>query len=71
MLVSELALMLKKVAFAELAIALPIIVFPVPGGPNRRIPRGGALIPVKMSGLSMGHTIISFINFFAKSNPAI
>jgi hypothetical protein len=30
LLVSELAEMLKKVAFASLAIALPIIVFPVP-----------------------------------------
>lgn len=55
---SELALMLKKVAEASLAIAFPIIVFPVPGGPNNRIARGGALNPVKISGLNMGHTII-------------
>jgi hypothetical protein len=58
LLVSELALILKKVAEASLAIALPIIVFPVPGGPNKRIALGGARIPVKISGLSIGQTII-------------
>lgn len=63
--------MLKKVAFAELAIALPIIVFPVPGGPNNRIPLGGALMPVKISGRSIGQTIISLINFLANYKPAI
>jgi hypothetical protein len=63
--------MLKKVADAELAIALPIIVFPVPGGPNNKMPLGGDLIPVKISGRSMGQTIISLINFLANSNPAI
>jgi hypothetical protein len=63
--------MLKNVAFAELAIALPIIVLPVPGGPNSKIPLGGALIPVKMSGLNIGQTIISLISFLAKSKPAI
>jgi hypothetical protein len=58
LLLSELALILKKVADASLAIALPIIVFPVPGGPNSKIPLGGALSPLKISGLSMGQTII-------------
>jgi hypothetical protein len=51
--------MLKKVAEASLAIAFPIIVLPVPGGPNSKIALGGALMPVKISGLSIGHTIIS------------
>jgi len=57
--VRELALMLKKVAAAWLAMALPIIVLPVPGGPNSKMALGGALRPVNMSGLSIGHTIIS------------
>lgn len=59
LLVKELALMLKKVADASLAIALPIIVLPVPGGPNNKIPLGGALNPVNKSGRSIGQTIIS------------
>jgi hypothetical protein len=69
--VRELALMLKKVAEASLAIAFPIMVFPVPGGPNKRIARGGARMPVKMSGLSMGQTIISWMIFLANPKPAI
>jgi len=52
-------------------MALPIIVFPVPGGPKSKIPLGGALIPVKISGRSIGQTIISLISFLAKSSPAI
>lgn len=38
LLVKELADILKKVALAWLAIALPIIVLPVPGGPNNSKP---------------------------------
>lgn len=71
LLVIELALMLKNVAWASLAMARPIIVFPVPGGPNNSIPLGGALRPVKISGLSIGHTIISWMIFLANPNPAI
>jgi hypothetical protein len=71
LLVKVLALTLKNVALAELAMALPIIVLPVPGGPNSKIPLGGALNPVKISGLNIGHTIISLIKLFANSNPAI
>lgn len=71
LLVIELALILKNVAWASLAIALPIIVLPVPGGPKRSIPFGGARSPVKMSGLSIGQTIISCIIFLANPNPAI
>ena len=59
LLVKELALMLKKVDLDSLAIALPIKVFPVPGGPKSKTPLGGALRPTNMSGLSIGHTIIS------------
>lgn len=63
--------MLKKVAWAELAMALPIMVLPVPGGPNNSIPLGGALMPVNMSGLNIGQTIISLMSFFANYKPAI
>ena len=50
---------------------IPISVFPVPGGPNKRIPLGGERSPVNISGLSNGKTTISFTVFFTKSNPAI
>ena len=43
----------------------------VPGGPKRRTPFGGPLSPVKMSGLSIGHTTISLIVFLANSSPDI
>ena len=58
LLVREEADIEKNVAFASLAIALPIIVFPVPGGPKNKIDLGGDLSPVNISGLSIGHTII-------------
>ena len=45
LLVREDALMLKKVALMLLAMALPIRVLPVPGGPNRSSPFAGALAP--------------------------
>ena len=45
LLVREEAEMLKKVALMLLAIALPISVLPVPGGPNSSSPLGGALAP--------------------------
>ena len=48
LLVSEDALMLKKVAWILLAMALPIRVLPVPGGPNRSSPLAGALAPCKL-----------------------
>ena len=38
----------KKKAPVSLATALAIRVFPVPGGPNRRIPLGG-LIPIALN----------------------
>ena len=38
---------------------LPISVFPVPGGPNRRMPFGGDLRPQNMSGLNKGNTTTS------------
>lgn len=70
----------KKIIFET----LPIIVFPVPGGPNSKTPLGGARMPVKTSldqklankkeinvtyGLLKGKTTISLNAFFAPSNP--
>jgi hypothetical protein len=57
--VKLLADRLKNTALLYEAIALPIKVLPVPGGPNRRSPLGGALRPVNISGRSIGHTIAS------------
>lgn len=50
----ELALMLKKVELHSVATALANIVFPFPGGPYKRIPFYGDLIPVKTSGRNAG-----------------
>ena len=69
--VRVLAEILIKVDLHSAAIALPSKVFPVPGGPKNITPLGGALIPLKMSGLYIGHMITSFIVFLANSNPAI
>jgi len=46
-----LELIQKKVESSYEAIALAIIVFPVPGGPKRRMPLEGFLRPQKRSGL--------------------
>ena len=46
-------------------------VFPVPGGPNRRIPLGGALIPVKTSGNCEGRITASRNIALALASPAI
>jgi len=69
--VRELAEILKNVAYASLAIAFPIIVLPVPGGPNSSRPFGGARIPLKISGRSKGHIIASVTAFLANSSPAM
>ena len=47
--VRDPALMLKKVALMLLAMALPIRVLPVPGGPKSSRPFGGALAPWHVS----------------------
>lgn len=57
--VKEEAEIEKKVDLDSEAIAFPIIVFPVPGGPKSKSPLGGALSPVKISGRNKGHTIAS------------
>lgn len=52
----------KKNAPVSLATALAISVLPVPGGPNKRIPRGG-LIPIALNscGWRSGSSTISLI----------
>lgn len=44
----------KNVESNWLATALPIIVLPVPGGPNKRIAHEGSLKPTKISGFLSG-----------------
>ena len=75
MLVSDDALMLKKVQWHVFAIALPSSVLPVPGGPNSsrpsphahaaRPPFGTVRRPVNRSGRCMGQMIASMMHFFA------
>ena len=65
------ALILKNVLLHSVAIALAIIVLPVPGGPNINIPRCGLRIPVKRSGRIVGTTIISYKVCFISSIPII
>ena len=58
MLVSDDDEMLKKSALDSVATAFASIVFPVPGGPKRRIPFGGARNPVKRSGRFEGRMTV-------------
>ena len=69
LLVNEDADILKKVHLHSVATAFAIIVFPVPGGPNRRRPRGGALKPLKRSGRKLGTMIISLRISLASLRP--
>ena len=48
------AVTLKKVVFPPEAIALASRVFPVPGGPNNKIPFHALFIPVNRCGISKG-----------------
>jgi hypothetical protein len=57
--VREEALILKNVEWDWDAMHFPIRVFPVPGGPNSKMPFGGRRKPVKISGLNNGHTTTS------------
>ena len=63
----------KNVAADECAVAFPIRVFPVPGGPKRSIPLIGAVsVPTrKMSGRSIGQITASYMHAFANTRPAI
>mmetsp|Transcript_210 Transcript_210/g.607 ORF Transcript_210/g.607 Transcript_210/m.607 type:complete len:394 (-) Transcript_210:614-1795(-) len=69
--VSDDADMLKNFDPDLEATALPIIVFPVPGGPNKSRPLGGPLSPLKISGLCIGQITASITHFFANLSPAI
>ena len=44
--------------------------FPVPGGPNNKIPFKGFLLPLKSLGYIIGKTMASFNDLFASSKPA-
>lgn len=66
-----LALILKNVHLHSVATAFASIVFPLPGGPYKRIPFVGALIPVKISGLNYGYTIFSKRACLTSVKPSI
>jgi hypothetical protein len=51
------------------AQALARKVLPVPGGPYKRIPFHGFLLPVKIYGNLIGNTTAYFNEFLAFSNP--
>mmetsp|Transcript_2410 Transcript_2410/g.5117 ORF Transcript_2410/g.5117 Transcript_2410/m.5117 type:complete len:238 (+) Transcript_2410:770-1483(+) len=61
--------MLKKVAPLWCAMALPISVLPVPGGPKSSSPLGSARSPLNRSGRVMGQQISSVTHFLAKARP--
>ncbi len=69
--VKEEAEMEKNVDCDSVATALASMVFPVPGGPNKSMPRAGSRNPLKRSGRRNGYTTASFNDFFASSNPAM
>jgi hypothetical protein len=59
----------KKVPSASVAHAFARKVLPVPGGPYRRIPFQGFLLPVKISLNLIGRMTASFRAFLAFSSP--
>ena len=61
----------KKVDLDSVATARASIVFPVPGGPKRSMPRAGSRSPENKSGRRKGYTTASLSAFFAPSKPAI
>ena len=67
---SDEADMEKNVAPDDEAMALPMSVLPVPGGPNNNMPLGTALRPVNNSGRCIGQMTISWILRFASARPA-
>mmetsp|Transcript_34267 Transcript_34267/g.61826 ORF Transcript_34267/g.61826 Transcript_34267/m.61826 type:complete len:390 (+) Transcript_34267:479-1648(+) len=71
LLASVAELTLKNVHSVSVAAALASMVFPVPGGPNRRTPLTGRRIPVKNSGMSRGSTVASSRTRFGSSKPAM
>ena len=63
--------MLKNVVLHSVATAFASIVFPVPGGPNSRMPFHGRRIPLKNCGYFVGITTASFSSCFASSSAAM
>jgi hypothetical protein len=59
----------KNVPSASVAQAFAKKVFPVPGGPYKRIPFQGFLLPVKIYLNLIGKITASFSAFLAFSNP--
>lgn len=71
LLVNVEAEQLKNVDLHSVAIALANIVLPFPGGPYSKIPLLGDRSPLKISGLKVGNTIVSFRIFLTSSRPLI
>ena len=59
----------KKVPSTSVAQALAKNVLPVPGGPYKRIPFQGFLLPVKIYGNLIGSTTASLREFLALASP--
>ena len=68
---NELEEIEKKVDLSCDAIAFPIMVLPVPGGPKRRIPLAGRRTPLKISGRNEGYIMVSRIIRFTCTSPAM
>ena len=71
LLVSKLAVTLKKVVPHSVATDLANIVLPVPGGPVIKTPFQGRRIPWKKSGIHRGSTMASSSKALASRKPAI
>ena len=61
--------MLKKWKPDSVATALASMVLPVPGGPKKSTPLGGARRPENRSGRMCGSTTASWMVLFAYSSP--
>jgi hypothetical protein len=61
----------KNVAEMLHAMARPMSVLPVPGGPKSSSPFGGARAPVNSAGFCIGQTTSSCTSAFACSCPAL
>jgi hypothetical protein len=70
LLTRSLLLTLKNVLFASVATAFAKKLFPVPGGPYRRIPFQGVRLPVKRWGNLIGRMTASLRDSLAAERPA-
>jgi len=62
--------LLHGLALSDVRLTLGGDTFPVPGGPNRSIPRAGSRRPENRSGRRKGYITVSFSDVFASSRPA-